>query len=126
MLARLGVRHGSRPQGVDHLGVAAGPLGFHVRLAADPREERRKAVVVVLAPFLERMVVALGALQSHPQEHLRRVVDERTGFAELAIPLDRRRGLRAAAGGEDSAHELVVGHVLRQALADPVVEVEGC
>ena len=36
------------------------------------REERRQAVVVVLRPALERVVVALGALQADAEEHLGR------------------------------------------------------
>ena len=44
-------------------------------LAADLGEERREAVVVLLAPLLERMVVAAGALNPQAQEELGRVFD---------------------------------------------------
>ena len=44
-------------------------------LAADLREERREAVVVLLAPLLERMVVAAGTLDAQAQEQLGRVFD---------------------------------------------------
>ena len=38
------------------------------RFAADLREKRREAVIILLAPFFERMMMALRALQSLPQE----------------------------------------------------------
>ena len=48
----------------DHLARIVGPL------AADLREEGGEAVVVVHRPAVERMVVALGALDAHAHEHL--------------------------------------------------------
>ena len=63
---------------------------FRCRFAADLREERREAVVVVLAPLLERMMVALRALQPHAEEELRGVFELLLRLLHLAIPGDRR------------------------------------
>ena len=95
------------------------------RLRPTCGEERREAVVVLLAPLLERMVVAAGALNAQAQEELGRVFELRRWRPS---PRDTRPtgGLcpDVAGGGEDLADELVVRLVLVQAVADPVVEGE--
>ena len=48
-------------------------------LAADLREEGGEAVVVVLGPAVERVVVALGALDPHAHEDLGDVLGQRQG-----------------------------------------------
>ena len=58
------------PVGVDHLVVGQVAL-----LAADLREEGGEPVIIVLRPALERMVVALGALDADAQEELGRRLD---------------------------------------------------
>src|SRR6476646_3642291 len=42
-------------------------------LAADLGEERRETIIVVHRPAIERMVMALRALDSHPHKDLRRI-----------------------------------------------------
>ena len=49
-------------------------------LAADLGEERGEAVVVVLGPAVERVVVALGALDAHAHEDLGDVLGQRQGL----------------------------------------------
>ena len=44
--------------------------GSSAPLAADLGEERGEAVIIVHRPAVERMVVALGALNAHAHEHL--------------------------------------------------------
>ena len=63
----------ARAGGVDHL-----LIGQVALLAADLREERREAVIVVLRPALERVIVALGALDPDAQEELGRGLDGRS------------------------------------------------
>src|SRR5437762_729624 len=43
---------------------------FPSGLAADPREESGKAIIVLLAPLFIRMMMALRALETHPEEKL--------------------------------------------------------
>src|SRR5262249_34057946 len=90
--------------------------------AADVAEIRRHAPVIVLAPLLVRVMVALGAGHADAEEKLGGVVDELLGLLQIAIP-DRRRRFRLVADRrEDFAGELIVRLVLGNALADPVVE----
>ena len=96
--------------------------GLHALLAADPREERREAVVILLAPFLERMMMAAGALNPQPEEELGRVFHLLVDLLHLAIPGDRRILAHFARSGQNVADELIVGLVLVQALANPIVE----
>ena len=84
-------------------------------------EERRHAVVVVLRPALERMVVALGTLQASAKEHLRDRLDAVVGVGRRAIEVGRRVLERAALCDEQLAGELVVGHVAREGPLEPAV-----
>src|SRR5439155_16571413 len=86
---------------------------------ADLREKRGQAVVILLAPFLKRVMVTLGALQSHSEEKLRRVLEFGLRFANALVPDDRGIILEVARGSEDIAHEPVVRFVLQQAVANP-------
>ena len=73
-LAGTRLRHFAVAGGVDHLGRSrpcsflACRAGHRVGLPLHPGEDRGEAVVVVLAPALERVVVALGALHPHAEE----------------------------------------------------------
>ena len=55
------------------------PLNFGSALRLDLGEVRGQLVVLVLRPALERMVVALVAVEPHGQEQLRRVLHHRVG-----------------------------------------------
>ena len=77
-----------------------------------PREPRGHAVVVVLRPALERVVVALRALHADAEEELRRRLGEALRVLRDAVVVRRRVGERAAAGGDQLAHDLVERRVL--------------
>ena len=68
------------------------------------------------------MVVAAGALEAQAQEELREILNLLVGVDHLPVPDRGRVAAGLAGGGDDVADELVVGLVLRQARADPLVE----
>src|SRR5262245_45754304 len=81
VLAGLGILSRGNAAAVENLLVA---LVLRVApFAADLREEGGETVVVLLAPLLERMVVAAGALNSQTQEQLRRVLQLGRGVFHL-------------------------------------------
>ena len=92
------------------------------RLAADRGEEGAEAVVILLAPFLKRMMVALGALHAGAEEQLRGVLHLRLHGLHLAIPCGGGVLAHVPGGGEYGAGKLIVTYVLVQAIADPAVE----
>ena len=91
-------------------------------LGAQPHEEGGHAVVVVLAPFLERMMMALGTLHAYAQEDLRRVLGPVGGIVGGAVEVGRAFGVGASLGGDDVADKLIDRLVVAQGGADPVVE----
>ena len=92
------------------------------RLAADRGEEGAEAVVILLAPFLKRMMVALGALHAGAEEQLRGILHLRLHGLHLAIPCGGGVLAHVPGGGEYGAGKLIVTYVLVQAIADPAVE----
>src|SRR4029078_12333450 len=93
-------------------------------LAADAGEERGEAPVVVLAPFLVRVMVALRARDPLTQEDLRHIVGELLRRLHLLVPDDRRIAGLVAGRGEQIADESVERRVARERRADPLVERE--
>ena len=69
--------------------------------------------------------MALGTVDPRPQEQLGGVVGLMRQVAHRAIPDHRRVLIDRALGGDDVAHELVVGHVGGEGVANPGVEGEG-
>ena len=120
LAARARLADVARPGGVDHLFVRQIAL-----LAADLREEGGEAVIVVLRPALERVVVALGALNAHAQEELRRGLDGRFGIAADPVIVGGRVLERRAVGRQQLADQLVHRQVALQALANPAMEDVG-
>ena len=128
--ARLQVFPGD---GVLHRDVGCGPDVF--RLAADgggdalalapcAAEERRQLVVILLVPLLARVMVALGALEPHPEENL---AYEAARLLRRAFVAEERGGtelVRAALRGEQFAHEPVIRLVLPEGVAQPLVHEE--
>src|SRR5207249_1287447 len=87
--------------------LAAGDRGRDaLPLAADAAEERGEAVEVVLAPHLERVVVAPRAVEPHAEEELADHRGQLVGLAAVAVEHRGPVGPRAAAGGDDLADEL--------------------
>ena len=72
-----------RAFGKNHFVARVGPV-----FVADLSEKRGETVIILLAPFLERMMMTLRALQSHAEEKLRGVFEFRLRFAHLTIPGD--------------------------------------
>src|SRR5207237_8635637 len=92
------------------------------RLASDAREERRHAVVILLAPFLERMVVAAGTLDPQAEEQLGGIFHLLVDHPHLLVPGDAGAFAHLARAGENLADELVVGLVVDERAANPAVE----
>ena len=83
---------------------------------------RAELVVLVLRPALERMVVALVAVEAHAEK---RLADVLRHLARLPQHAEIIRGgilISAAFREQNGAHELVVRHVLRDALAQSIRE----
>ena len=91
-------------------------------LVVDPREQRRPLVIVVLRPAIERVVVALSALQSHALEQAADRFRPRDRIAQRTIKVRRRRLVRAAPRHDQLADELVERFAVRDARADPTVK----
>ena len=91
------------------------------RLTADLGKEVGEAVVVVHRPTIEWMVVALGALDPHSQEHLRHIFChlQRVGF--VLVVVGGRIAERASLAREKFAKELVDWHISLDPLLQPVV-----
>ena len=102
---------------VDHLILGQGP-----GLPLDPREEGGEAVIVVLGPALERVVVALGALDPDAEEELGRGLGRVLRVAADPVVVRGRVPERRAVGGEQLADELVERGVPLQVGPDPAVE----
>ena len=91
-------------------------------LAANLREEGGEAVVIILGPALEGVVVALGALDPHSQEELGRRLDGGLRVAADPVIVGGRVGEGRAVGGQQRADELIHRHVPLECSADPAVE----
>ena len=89
---------------------------------AHAREKRHEPVIIVLRPFLVRMMMALGALQTRAKEQLRRVLHLRLLGTHLFKPRGRRALVDVARGRHDLPHKPVVRLVGVKALLDPVVK----
>ena len=93
-------------------------------LAADLREEGGEAVIVVLGPAVERVVVALGALDPHPHEDLGDVLGHLQGDVGRLVEVGRGVLERPAVGPEELLDHLVHRRVLGELLDQPVVVEE--
>src|SRR5205823_5151051 len=91
-------------------------------LGAKLREKCGHAVVIVLAPFLERMVVTLGALHAHAQENLGgRLRPFGSGIARaIKVGGSVREGTPFR--GDDVAHHGIDWPAITQAVVQPVTE----
>ena len=88
-------------------------------LAADLREERGEAVVVVHRPAVERMVVALGALGANSHEDLSHVLGHFQRVPLHLVVVGRRNLERAAGTAEQLLHHLVKRDVAGDLVGQP-------
>ena len=90
-------------------------------LRADPREKVGEGVILVVCPFLERMVVALRAIDRERHEGLAHILGHRLRILmdgeEVGGAVLETRPL----GRDHVPHEAVPGRVLRHAVAYPLV-----
>ena len=102
----------------DDDGLAAGGIAGELHL----REERAETVILILRPALERMIVALVAVEARGEEKVRGVLHRFRGIAQ-DLPIARGRVVLVRAGrGENLARELIVGRVRLDLLANPILE----
>src|SRR5207245_10019392 len=99
--------------------------GHGQALAADPAKECGQSPVIILAPLLIRMMVALGTGHAQAEEDLGGVVHKLLGSLQLLVPHCRGMARFVTVGGQDVAHKRIVRLVLDDGLADPVMEGKG-
>ncbi len=92
-------------------------------LHADAREQIRHLVVLLLSPFLKRVIVTARAGQSLAEKRLRDVLGELDGVLVKDEVVQRAVLPGAACADEDVARELIPRLILFDAVAYPVVEV---
>ena len=85
-------------------------------------KEGGEAVVVVHRPPLERVVVALRALQSHTKKDLRSLLGNEVRLFGYQLEVGRRRSEGRAAAGQQFAHNLVEGSLRRKRVAQVAPE----
>src|SRR5207248_3297306 len=90
-----------------HHVVAAEDSELLAVLVSDARKEGGKLVVVSLAPFLERMVVALGTLHPRSEKDLRSGLGKVRRPAGNPVVVRRPGGERAALGGQKIVNQPV-------------------
>src|SRR5207248_8404162 len=91
-------------------------------LFRDGRKEGPKTVVILLAPFLERMMMTLRALQPLAEKKLRGVFQLRGHVVDLSIPGHWRIVLDVPRSGQNLPHEAIVWFVFGEALANPIMK----
>src|SRR5262249_1359186 len=93
-------------------------------LHAHAGEESRETPEVILGPFLPGVVVAPRALEPHSQKDLAYVGGVLLRFGEFRNVIEVGRWVEeeVAGGGQQLGDELVVGLVLADSLANPVVD----
>ena len=93
-------------------------------LPADLGEEGVETIVVTHRPAVERVVMALRALDAHPHEHLGHVFAEFKLIELSLVEVHRRVGDRATVGGQQVDDHLVQRLVLADTISQPVVVEE--
>ena len=88
----------------------------------DAGKERGQAVIIVLRPVVEGMIVAAGTLQPDAEENLRHGLRSRLRVAKGSVEVGRRVAVGAAACRDELAGELVERLAVGDALPDPVME----
>ena len=94
-------------------------------LARDVGEERGQAVVIVLGPGVERVVVASRTLEPDAQEDLGDALGGGRRVAVGPVEAGRRVLPGRAQAADDPADHLVQRHVARDLVAEPALEDPG-
>src|SRR5205085_9858015 len=92
--------------------------------AANLGKESGKAVVIVHGPAIERMIVALGALDAHAHENLRRILGGLESVSLDLVIICRRISEGAPGSGDQFLDNLIQGHVSDELILQPVVVLE--
>ena len=105
-------------------GLMTSPLRQQLHLAAPLQagEDGSQAVIVVLRPAVEGMVVAVGALEPHAQEDPGGVFGLGAGIARDPGEVRRAVAMRVAGRQEERAGHRVERHPPADLIAEPVVE----
>jgi len=108
---------------VFHAGIALRQqrLAQHALADAHLREKAGHAVVIRLAPAVERVVVALRARDAHAEKYLRHRVSHLAGLAHDLVEMAGRCLVEGPFGGEQRTRELVERPVCGKLPANPPV-----
>src|SRR5207253_525223 len=91
---------------VNH-GFSAEDAELVAPLRAEPHEKGGHAVVILLAPLLEGVMVAFGALHAHSQEELGSGFGPVGGIVRRAVKIGRAFGISAPFRRDDVADKLI-------------------
>ena len=94
-------------------------------LPSERGEERREAIVILLTPLFERMVVTLCALQADAGKKLRHILELLLRFLHRTVPRDRGIRRYTPGSGDQFPNPLGVRRPLPQLLAKPGVKTDG-
>ena len=86
------------------------------------REIGAERVILVLGPALERMIVALVAVETNTQEGLRDILGHFARITECAEIIAGRVFEGASLGEDEVAHQLIVGTIGRELFLNPAAE----
>src|SRR5207244_11060578 len=92
-------------------------------LQADGAEKGHHLVILILSPLFEGMVMALRADHAYAKEQLRGLFHRDLGISGDTEEIGRWIFERASSRRQQLAHELVVGFILRDGVANPVAEL---
>src|SRR5687767_12582645 len=107
------------------IGDSAARGNFHDPTAIQTREHGGETVIIVLRPAVERMIVAVGALQPHAHEYGAHEFGLAARVANHAREVSRADHVRISGRGQQRAGHLVQRCAFFDLLAHPVVEYAG-
>ena len=97
-------------------------LAFRRRLEGNTGKIRRHFVVLILGPALERVIVALVAIESGCQKEMSGVLHDGIGLAQDFVVRGRRVFLVRSLGRENLARERVIRGIGFNLVSDPIAE----
>src|SRR5207253_3557761 len=102
--------------------LAAKKAELPAAFGAEADKKCRQAVIIILAPFFPRMMVALGALHSDSQEKLRGGLRPVRGTVAHAIEVCRSDREGASLGRDDVSDKFIHRPVFPKLGPNPVVK----